>query len=143
MMLQFTGLLEKVVDGTKTMTTRVDSKGYFERMWRGGMRKLDPWWGGQWWPKTDKYKIGIVDWDEMVRKKGYEFTMDDAQRDGFKDKWDYKVVLANHNGMSIEAVNEWTWTQICWTEDGWKEGPREPPEGHPAWAHMPKPRVVA
>lgn len=138
MMLPFTGGLEKILDGTKTMTTRLDAKGYYERRWRGGMRKLDPWWGGQWWPKSDKYKIGIVEWDKLVRKLGYEFTKDDAYRDGFDCKWDYKVTLANHHGISIEEVNKWTWTQILWTGDGWKEGPLEPPKEHPAWKLLPR-----
>ena len=143
MMVGFTGKLPEIVNHTKTLTTRLDAKGYFIGRWVKGMRKLDPWWGGQWWPMERKYKIGIVDWNDCRRTRGHDFTAQDAHRDGFDSLWDYKVTLANHHGMTVGEVNDWTWTQIGWTKDGWREGPNHPPDGHHAWQYFPEGRRVA
>lgn len=132
-MLSFSGQLDKILDGTKTMTTRLDAKGwYINNLTKG--TALHIWWRNPRNQQPDCYRIGVAVCQWIVRKEGRDFTEAQANRDGFGTLWDYKVALANHHNMTVEQVNEWTWTQIRWGDHH---------DHNPVWIDGPHPRKVA
>jgi len=128
MMLTFTGQLDKILDGSKTMTTRLDAK---ERKYQEAVRKFragEPVIAHMWWknPRTrhpDCYKIGRVTVKQAGRKLGAYFDQEDATRDGFTTIREYKQELARLNEMPWYEVDRTTWTQIIWKKSGWLDGP--------------------
>lgn len=147
----YTGLLPEILDHSKGMTTRVDAKLFYYKSFisfDAEKAKRDKPWLHQFWRNArtkhpEFYKIGIAEWSSCVRKAGEYFTEEDAIRDGFGELYDYKVVLANHNNMTLEDVNHHVWTQILWEKDGWVEGPHYPPIYNPAWSTQLQGRRVA
>ena len=128
MMLTFSGQLDKILDGSKTMTTRLDAK---EMKYREAVRKFNAGEivvGHMWWknPRTghpECYKIGQAQIRQVGRKKGEYLDTADAIRDGFDDLIDYKDALADLNDMGWTEVDRTTWTQIRWNKDFWLDGP--------------------
>jgi len=142
MMITFSGGLERILNETKTMTTRLDAKGHYREAWAKGQDMerdivLDLWWLNPRNRHPDCYKIGRVYWEREDEVRGHALTPEDALLDGFDTLLEYKVALMNLNNMrSIREVDSHVWTQIIWSkEDGyvhWADGP-----------HRPRPRRVA
>ena len=122
-MLTFSGQLEKILDGTKTMTTRHDTKHWYWSMIELGS-KLDMWWKNPRTKHPECYKIGIAVCSRTHRCTGQWFTSEDARKDGFDSLRDYKVRLGELNNLPHYEVDRVYWTQIEW--DGWIDGPHKP-----------------
>ena len=131
-MLTFTGQLDKILDGTKTMTTRLDAKGWYFRTIAGGS-VLDMWWQNPRTRKPDCYKIGRTVCYSLDRKTGAYFDQKDAEQDGFPTIREYKEALAKLNNMPWYEVDRTMWTQIRWVDQS----------GHAHWIDGPHPRKVA
>lgn len=147
----YTGLLAEILDYRKGMTTRRDDKLFYYKAFvtfDPDKAKREHPWLHQFWRNgrtlhPEFYKIGIVEWSSCVRKAGEYFTEEDAIRDGFETLEEYKFVLASHNEMSLEVVNQHVWTQLLWERDGWVEGPHYPAIINPAWRTQLQARKVA
>lgn len=126
MMLPFTGGLEKILDGTKTMTTRLDAKRHYYFHLNPGL-PLHIWWKNPRTRHPECYRVGIVACNWVCLTGGWDFTTEEAKMDGFDSVEDYITALGELNGMNrMEAINS-SWTQINWgdNETGaeWLEGP--------------------
>ena len=146
----FTGLLPEMLDFSKGMTTRVDQvlhyyntfihfdpdkhkteRPYMHMFWRNARTR-----------HPEFYKIGVVEWWGCKRVSGYQLTKADAILDGFGKYPDplyaYKEALAHANNLNMIQVDHSMWTQLLWDQEGWVDGPWEPPKGNPARNLLPR-----
>jgi hypothetical protein len=122
MLLTFSVLYDKLIDGSKTQTTRANYE-YWDSAWARGVRVLDIWWRS---PRVKKYnpdcyKMGIGQWTEFFVVPGKLFNQELATRDGFGSVDEYVKALAEKHNMTIADVLDMKWTIIRWK---WKEGPK-------------------
>ena len=125
MMLTFRGLLVEVLDGRKTMTTRIDSINR-RRIYRQFHDHSAPMYAHLWWlnPRNkSEYcgKIGEVLVRDIAMVKGKNLTQGQALLDGFGEFKDpleqYLDALAYTNALDISVVLETVWHLYKWDFD--------------------------
>lgn len=118
MMLTFTGLLLEVLEGSKEMTTRIDSPNR-RRIYRKFHEHSAPMDAHLWWlnPRTQNdycAKIGIVPVRDIAMVRGKNLNEGQAIKDGFESLEQYLNALAYTNNLDVRAVLETVWHLYKW-----------------------------
>ncbi len=115
-LLTFSTLQKELLSGDKQQTIRKNVKFWSNRLDRN--QKLDIWWKNPRNQHPDCYKIGIETGDYEI-KQGYDFTEEDALKDGFDNRQELIETLMKLHKLSRDEVRRAAWIIITW---GWSDG---------------------
>ncbi len=114
-LLTFNTLHHKLLSGDKQQTIRKNVSYWSKRL--DSNQKLDIWWLNPRNQHPDCYKIGIGEGDYEI-KQGYDFTEEDASKDGFDNRQELIETLMRLHKLSRDEVRRAAWIIITW---GWSD----------------------